>query len=89
MVSITLSIPEEIRDIMRKHDEINWSAYIKKCIMNKTKALEATKKIEDNQKTKDLLNLIGVMSEEEAKELENSVNQFRKEFKLNIETRNS
>ncbi len=32
MVSITLSIPEELRKKMREHDEINWSAIVRKTI---------------------------------------------------------
>ena len=40
MVSITLSVPEEVRKLMKKHDEINWSGLIRKSIIQKTKDLE-------------------------------------------------
>ena len=39
MVSITLAVPEEVREAMRKHDDINWSGFIRKAIMEKTKSL--------------------------------------------------
>lgn len=39
MVSITLSIPEDVRKNMKVHDEINWSAFVRKCIISKTKKL--------------------------------------------------
>ena len=40
MVSITLSVSEEIREKMKKFDEINWSAYIRKQIIQKTREIE-------------------------------------------------
>ena len=40
MVSITLSVSEEIREKMKKFDEVNWSAYIRKQIMQKTREIE-------------------------------------------------
>lgn len=40
MVSITLSIPEEVKRKMEKHDEINWSGFVRKCILEKTTELE-------------------------------------------------
>ncbi len=39
MVSITLSIPEEVRKQMKKFSEINWSAFVRSCIESKTKEL--------------------------------------------------
>ena len=39
MVSITLSVPEEIREIMRKHPEINWSVLVRKTLIEKAKEL--------------------------------------------------
>ncbi len=39
MVSITLSIPEEIRKKMKEHDEINWSALVRKMIEKKIEQL--------------------------------------------------
>lgn len=42
MVSVTLSIPEEIKKKMEQHDEINWSGFVRKCIIEKTANLEKT-----------------------------------------------
>ncbi len=39
MVSITLSVPEEVRKKMKQFPEINWSAFIRKAIEEKTKKL--------------------------------------------------
>jgi len=35
LVSITLSVPEEVRIMMRRFPEVNWSALVRKSIMNK------------------------------------------------------
>ncbi len=40
MVSITLSVQEETRELMRKHDEVNWSGFIRKSIEQKAIELE-------------------------------------------------
>lgn len=40
MVSITLSVPEEVHESMRKFSEINWSGLIRNCITEKAKILE-------------------------------------------------
>ena len=40
MVSITLSVPEEVHESMKKFSEINWSGLIRNCITEKTKILE-------------------------------------------------
>ena len=45
MVSITLSVSEEIREIMRKHQEINWSGFVKNCILGKAEQLEWKEKM--------------------------------------------
>ncbi len=39
MVSITLSIPEKVRDEMKQFSEINWSAFVRNCIESKAKEL--------------------------------------------------
>jgi len=39
MVSITLSIPEEVREQMKRFSEINWSAFVRSCIESKAKEL--------------------------------------------------
>lgn len=39
MVSITLSVPEEVHELMKKFPEINWSGLVRTCITEKTKKL--------------------------------------------------
>jgi len=39
MVSITLSVPEETRELMKRFPEINWSALVRKTITETTKRL--------------------------------------------------
>lgn len=39
MTSITLSVPEEVRQKMKRHAEVNWSGFIRKCIEEKARAL--------------------------------------------------
>ncbi len=51
MVSVTLSVPEEVRSKMREHDEINWSAFVRKCIIEKTAALEALEQWSKEEKS--------------------------------------
>jgi hypothetical protein len=39
MVSITLAVPKEVKEKMEQFDEINWSGFIRKCIIEKTEEL--------------------------------------------------
>lgn len=39
MVSITLSVPEEIRELMKKFPEVNWSGLVRACIVERAKKL--------------------------------------------------
>ena len=39
MVSITISVPEEIRELMKKFPEVNWSGLVRQCITQKAKQL--------------------------------------------------
>jgi len=39
MVSITLSVSEEVRETMKKFPEINWSGLVRTCIIEKAKTL--------------------------------------------------
>jgi hypothetical protein len=39
MTSITLSVPEEVRDLMKKFPEVNWSALVRQSITQKAKQL--------------------------------------------------
>ncbi len=45
MVSITLSVPEEIHELMRRFPEINWSALVRSFIAEKAKKLATKKEI--------------------------------------------
>ncbi len=53
MVSVTLSIPEETRKIMKEFPEINWSGFIRKSIEEKAKELkwkeEMLKKLKEEE----------------------------------------
>ncbi len=40
MASLTLSIPEELREKMREFPEINWSEVARQAILEKAKLLE-------------------------------------------------
>lgn len=57
MVSVTLSVPEDVKKKMEEFSEINWSGFIRKQIIGKTEELslkeELLKKFE---KEKDLTN---------------------------------
>jgi hypothetical protein len=50
VVSVTLSVPEEVREKMQRHDEINWSAFVRKCIIEKTESLEALERWSKEEK---------------------------------------
>ena len=39
MVSITLSVPEEVRKEMKQFPEVNWSGFVRGCIESKSKQL--------------------------------------------------
>ena len=41
MVSITLAMPKEVKEKMEKFDEMNWSGFIRKCILEKTEELSS------------------------------------------------
>lgn len=45
MVSMTLSIPEEIKKKMEQFPEINWSAIVRKILIEKTQLLEWKEKM--------------------------------------------
>ncbi|MFT4261194.1 MAG: hypothetical protein ACMXX9_02055 [Candidatus Woesearchaeota archaeon] len=40
MANITISVPEKIKKKMKKFDEVNWSAYLRKQIEKKTKEID-------------------------------------------------
>jgi len=39
MVSITISVPEEVRKLMKNFPEVNWSGLVRQCITQKAKQL--------------------------------------------------
>ena len=45
MVSITLSVPEEIRKTMKNFPEINWSHIVREAIIEKAKVLQTKKEL--------------------------------------------
>ncbi len=53
MVSVTLSIPQEIKHKMERFSDINWSGFIRKAIIEKTHELsfkeEMLKKLKDQK----------------------------------------
>lgn len=53
MVSVTLSVPQEVKEKMEKFPEINWSGFIRKAIEEKTKEMswkeELFRKLKDEE----------------------------------------
>ena len=45
MVSITLSVPDEVRELMKRFPEVNWSGLVRKMIVEKAKALNIKEKM--------------------------------------------
>ena len=41
MVSITVAVPEDIRTLMKKYPEVNWSGLVRKSIVQNAKELES------------------------------------------------
>ena len=57
MVSITLSVPEETRKIMKQFPEINWSGLVRACINEKAKKLALREQLLGQlEKEKDFIN---------------------------------
>lgn len=63
MPSLTLSIPQELKEKMQKFPEINWSEVARQAIIEKTKLLEQMNKLLSNS----------TFSEEDAMELSRSI----------------
>ncbi len=56
MVSITLSVPEETKKLMKKFPETNWSGFVRKVVEEKTKQLELREKmLKEFEKEKDFV----------------------------------
>lgn len=45
MANITLAIPEELKKELRKHDEVNWSAVIRKALQEHLNNIAIIEKI--------------------------------------------
>lgn len=45
MVSITLSVSEEIHELMKRFPEVNWSGLVRTCITEKAKKLAVKEEI--------------------------------------------
>ncbi|MFH1211213.1 MAG: hypothetical protein V1645_04850 [archaeon] len=39
MVSITISVPKDVRELMKQFPEVNWSGMVRTCISEKAKEL--------------------------------------------------
>ena len=63
MAHITLSIPDETYESMKKHPEINWSAVARASIIEKSVALK------NKTSSKELLNLISKEAQMQRKAL--------------------
>jgi hypothetical protein len=50
MPNITLSIPEEVHEIMKKHREMRWSEVARKAIVEEVKKIEMMEKIASKSK---------------------------------------
>ncbi len=56
MVSITISVPEEIRKLMKQFPEVNWSGLVRQCISEKAKRLKLREELLGNlEKEKELI----------------------------------
>lgn len=54
MTSITLSVPRDTRDLMKKFPEVNWSALVRQSIIKKAKQLQIKEELKDQlEKEKD------------------------------------
>ena len=50
MANITLSVPEDIHEIMKRHREIRWSEIARKALVEQVKKLEVMEKIASKSK---------------------------------------
>ncbi|MFT4303467.1 MAG: hypothetical protein ACMXYG_02805 [Candidatus Woesearchaeota archaeon] len=63
MVSITLSVPTEVKQKMEKYSEINWSGFVRKQIIDKVEKLSLKERIlaqakEDEIENQKIVNMI-------------------------------
>ena len=50
MVSITMSVPEDVRELMKKFPEMNWSGFVRKTIEEKARQLEELENLKKHWK---------------------------------------
>ena len=50
MVNVTVTIPEELRNKLKKHDEVNWSAVIRKALQEYLRNIEIAEAIAQKSK---------------------------------------
>lgn len=56
MVSITISVPEEVRNLMKKFPEVNWSGLVRQCINEKAERLRIREELlKELEKEKDFI----------------------------------
>ncbi|MBN1385999.1 hypothetical protein JW968_03405 [Candidatus Woesearchaeota archaeon] len=65
MVSISVSVPEELRQRMEKHPDINWSAVARKAFEDHVEKIEFFKKLVSKSK----------LTEKDAKEIADKINE--------------
>ena len=63
MPTMTLSIPEELRDVVKKHKEINWSEIARRAMWNEAQKLEMMEKLAAKSK----------LTEKDVKELDHLI----------------
>ena len=56
MVSVTVSIPEKVKQKMEHFSEINWSGLVRKIILQKTEELSKREELEKQLKGEDITN---------------------------------
>lgn len=50
MVNITLSLPEDLRKEMKKHKEVNWSAVIRRALVEQLRKIAIAEEIASKSK---------------------------------------
>jgi len=57
MVSITISVPQEVRETMKKFEEVNWSALVRKVIIDEVKKRQLKEELLNGlEKEKEFIN---------------------------------
>ena len=79
MVSVTLSIPQKLREKMKEHDEIRWSDVMRAIIQRKLEELDELDRIASKSKLtqKDVDEISAKVNEGMAKHFEELLNASR------------